>query len=144
MQIQEIMTRNPEVVTPDTSLQAAAQKMESLDVGSMPVCDGKRLVGMITDRDITIRATAGGMDPNEMKVSEIMTDHIHYCYADQSVEEAARIMKENQIRRLPVIGSENQQLVGIVALGDLAVDSGDTQKSAETLEEISRPSHPNR
>ena len=76
MKIQDIMTRNPEVVTPNTSLQNAAQKMESLDVGSMPVCNGKKLVGMITDRDITIRATAQGMNPSQGKVSDIMTDHI--------------------------------------------------------------------
>lgn len=143
MKIQDIMTRNPEVVTPNTSLQNAAQKMESLDVGSMPVCNGKKLVGVITDRDITIRATAEGINPSQAKVSDFMTDHVHYCHADQNVDEAARIMKENQIRRLPVVNGDNE-LVGILALGDLAVDMDNNRKSGEALEEISRPSRPER
>jgi CBS domain-containing protein len=143
MKIQEIMTRNPEVVTPDSSLQVAAQKLESLDIGSLPVCNGKKLVGVITDRDITIRATAQGRDPGEVKVSDVMTDHVHYIYDDQGVEDAAQLMKENQIRRLPVV-NRDKELVGIIALGDLAVDTDDNEHSAEALEEISKPSQPNR
>jgi CBS domain-containing protein len=143
MKIQEIMTKNPEVVTPNTSLQQAAQKMESLNVGSMPVCNGKKLVGMITDRDITVRATAEGMNPSQAKVSDFMTDHVHYCHADQSVADAAQMMKENQIRRLPVVNRDNE-LVGILSLGDLAVDTNNDRKSGETLEEISKPSRPER
>jgi CBS domain-containing protein len=143
MQIKEIMTRNPDIVTPNTTLRDAAQKMESLDVGSMPVCNGKKLVGMITDRDITVRATAEGMDPGKVKVGDFMTDHVHYCHADQNVEDAAQMMKENQIRRLPVV-DQNNDLVGILSLGDLAVDTDNDRQSGETLEEISRPSRPER
>lgn len=144
MQIKEIMTRKPEVVAPNQPLQAAAQKMESLDVGVMPVCDGKKLVGMITDRDITIRATAAGMDPNQMKVSDAMTEEVTYAYADQSVEEIAQIMEENQIRRLPILDRTNDELTGIVSLGDLAVEGRRDDLSAEALEEISKPASPNR
>ena len=144
MKIRQIMTQNPEIVTPNESLQATARKMESLDVGVMPVCDGNTLIGMITDRDITIRATAEGMDPNQMKVSDVMTDKVTWMYADQDVDEAVRLMKEKQIRRLPIIDRENNQLIGIVSLGDLAVETGDEERSGETLEEISEPAQPQR
>lgn len=144
MQISEIMTRNPEVVTPNTSLQETASKMGDLDVGVMPVCDGKKLVGMVTDRDIAIRAVASGNNPGAMKAGDIMSSDVQFCYADQSVNDAARLMKEHQIRRLPIIERDNQQLVGIVSLGDLAVDVEDTDISGEALEEISRPSRPER
>lgn len=144
MRITEIMTRNPEVVSPDTSLQATAQKMGSLDVGVMPVCDGKKLVGMITDRDITIRSTASGDSPEEIKVSDAMTGEVHYCFSDQSVQDATQLMKKHQIRRLPIIDRDNHELVGIVSLGDLAVDGASDEQSGEALEEISEPAKPDR
>jgi CBS domain-containing protein len=96
--------------------------MKALDIGPLPVCCEDRLVGMITDRDITVRATAEGYDPRTEQVHDAMTAGIFYCLEDQSVEEAALLMKEKQIRRLPVLNHE-KRLVGIVSLGDLAVET---------------------
>src|SRR3712207_8968 len=103
MKLSEIMTRNVEVVRPDATLQEAAQKMKNLDVGPLPVCDGRKVQGMLTDRDITIRATAAGLDPKTTKVRDVMTPDVTYCFEDQDVQDAARIMGEQQIRRLIVL-----------------------------------------
>jgi CBS domain-containing protein len=143
MSIKDVMTPNVEVIHPDQPLQEAAKMMKSLDVGSLPVCDGNRLLGMLTDRDITIRATAEGRDPTTTTVRETMTEKILYCYEDQDVREAAQIMEERQIRRLPIL-NRDKRLVGIVSLGDLAVDSGQEQIAGEALTEISRPARPDR
>lgn len=141
--VQEIMTRQVEVVRPDAPIREAAEMMRSLDVGSLPVCDGQRLVGMITDRDITIRAIADGRDPGQTPVADAMTPEIVYCYDDQDVREVAHLMEERQIRRLPII-SRDKQLVGIVSLGDLAVDTGKKKMAGRTLTEISKPAQPDR
>ena len=138
MQLKEIMTAAVEVIRPDSSIADAAKKMRSLDVGSLPVCDGERLVGMITDRDITIRATADGRDPNNTLVRDCMSPEIVYCFEDQSAEEAERLMQEKQIRRLPVLTRE-KQLAGIIALGDLATKIDDVQQVGRTVREISEP-----
>lgn len=138
MQLKEIMTADVEVIRPDSSIADAAKKMRSLDVGSLPVCDGERLVGMITDRDITIRATADGRDPNNTLVRDCMSPEIVYCFEDQSAEEAERLMQEKQIRRLPVLTRE-KQLAGIIALGDLATKTDDVQQVGRTVREISEP-----
>jgi len=138
MQLKEIMTGNVEVVLPETTLREAADKMRTLDVGPLPVCDGNRLVGMITDRDITVRATAEGLNPDETQVRDIMSDEVVYAFEDQDVREAAQMMRDKQIRRLVVL-NRDKQLVGIVALADLAVDTGDVRQSGEVLEKISEP-----
>ena len=138
MQLKEIMTADVEVIRPDSSIADAAKKMRSLDVGSLPVCDGERLLGMITDRDITIRATADGRDPNNTRVRDCMSPEIVYCFEDQSAEEAERLMQEKQIRRLPVLTRE-KQLAGIIALGDLATKTDDVQQVGRTVREISEP-----
>jgi len=143
MQIKEVMTTGVEVVRPDETLQEAARKMKSIDVGPLPVCDGDRLVGMITDRDIIVRATADGRDPKTTPVKEAMTPGIVYVYEDQDIEEAAQLMKERQIRRLVVL-DRNKRLVGILSLGDLAEDTRDEQLSGEVLERVSEPSEPAR
>lgn len=143
MQLKEVMTRDVEVVRPNAALKQAAEKMRDLNVGSLPVCDGQRLVGLLTDRDITVRAVAAGRDPLVTEVREAMTGDIIYCFEDQSVEEAAQLMAERQIRRLPII-DRNKQLVGIVSLGDLAVDTGDPARVGHVLEEVSTPSKPKR
>ena len=143
MEIREIMTRNVEVVNPNASLQTAAQKMKDLDVGSLPVCDGERLLGMITDRDITIRATAEGTSPTNTTVGHIMSSGITYCFEDQLVNEAAQVMEEKQIRRLPILNRQ-KKLVGIVSLGDVAVDGGDQMVAGEAITQISRPARPER
>ena len=141
--LKEIMTRNPEVIAPEAPLQEAARRMMDLDVGSLPVCDGERLVGMLTDRDITVRGVAEGCDPRTTPVRAVMTPEVEYCFDDQDVDAAARLMKERQIRRLPIVNRE-RRLVGIVALGDLAVDTDDSRRSGDVLERVSEPAEPRR
>src|SRR5947207_12523338 len=114
MQIKEIMTTDIQVVNPHTSIADAAQTMRSLDVGALPVCDGQRLVGMLTDRDITVRAVADGRDPNKTTVQDCMSPGMFFCFEDQETGEIERMMQEKQIRRLPVLTRE-KQLSGIVA-----------------------------
>src|SRR5438046_4099256 len=126
MKIQKLMTPKVEVIHPDTPLQQAAATMKRLDVGMLPVCDGERLVGMLTDRDITVRATAEGRDPNSTRVREVMSPDVVYCFEDQDVQDAARVMEDRQIRRLVVL-NRDKRLVGIVSLGDLAVHTEDEE-----------------
>src|SRR5688572_12013949 len=124
MRVSEVMTRGAECTHPDSTIREAAVRMQTLDVGSLPVCENDRLVGMVTDRDMTVRATAAGADPNDARVRDAMTAGIHFCFEDQDVAECARLMKENQIRRLPVL-NRDKRMVGIVSLGDLAVETQD-------------------
>lgn len=138
MIVRDIMSRNVEVIDPNRLIQEAAEKMKSLDVGSLPVCENKRLLGVVTDRDITIRAVAEGRDPASTKVSEAMTPELIYCYEDEPVREAAKLMERHQIRRLPILNRE-KHLVGIVSLGDLAVETGNEKLSGKVLEEVSEP-----
>jgi CBS domain-containing protein len=136
MQVRDVMTRGAECVTPFSTLQEAARKMRELDVGPLPVCQDDRLVGMITDRDITVRATADGCDPKTTRVEDVLTPGVVYCFEDQDVQDAAGLMTTNQVRRLVVLNHE-KRLVGIVSLGDLAVETGDERLSARTLENVS-------
>jgi CBS domain-containing protein len=131
------MTAEVEVVPPTSTVKEAAQKMKSLDAGALPVCDGTKLVGMITDRDITVRAVAEGRDPSKISVKEVMTHPITYCFDDQDIDEAARLMEVKQIRRLVVLNRE-KKLVGVIALGDIAArHSGELAGS--TLGKVSKP-----
>ncbi len=144
MRVYDVMTKNAECIRPDASIQEAASKMKSLDVGSLPVCgDDDRLAGILTDRDITIRSASEGHDPTRDRVRNVMSEGIVYCFDDQDVTEAAKLMREHQIRRLPVL-NRDKHLVGIVSLGDLAVDSGDEEMAGNALEGISEPAQPNR
>ncbi|MEX0803901.1 MAG: CBS domain-containing protein [Candidatus Binatia bacterium] len=143
MRVAEIMTRDPEVVTSEFVLKDAALKMRELGVGMLPIRNDDRLVGMLTDRDITIRATAEGRDPTKTQVHEVMTQDMVYCFEDQDVSEAAKLMQEKQIRRLPILNRE-KRLVGIVSLGDVAVHSGEKNVVAETIKEVSEPAEPHR
>jgi CBS domain-containing protein len=143
MELRDIMTRDVEVVSGGASVKEAAGKMKSLDVGFMPVCDGDRLQGILTDRDITIRATADGRDPKKTKVSEVMSTDLAYCLEEQEVEEAVSLMEARQIRRIPIL-NQDKRLVGIVSLADIAVHVRDRDLSGETLEEISEPAEPKR
>ena len=119
-QVREVMTRTVETIEPDTTLQEAAQRMEAKDVGPMPVVEGGRVVGMLTDRDVITRAVGAGRDPQSTRVRDIMTSDVVSCSEDTDVKEAARLMQENQLKRLVVL-SANQQLAGIVSLADLPV-----------------------
>jgi len=139
MQVNQMMTRNVRCVKPSDSIAAAGEAMRNLDVGALPVCgEEDRLVGMITDRDITIRATAAFCDPRNTQVHDVMTPDVVWCFDDQDITEAAQLMRDHQIRRLCVL-NHDKRLVGIVSLGDLAIDTGDDWLSGNTLEAISEP-----
>lgn len=134
--ISELMTRDVRIVSPDTTLQQAAQLLQELDIGSLPVCNGQRLLGMVTDRDITIRGTAAGLPPQSTPVKDVMTESIAYCLETDSVDDVMRKMGERQLRRMPVIDGE-RNLVGIVALGDLATNRA--RNTDKVLRKISEP-----
>ena len=136
MKVSEVMTTGVETVRPDQQARDAARFMLQADTGSIPVTDGERLVGMITDRDIAVRGVALGYGPDTL-VSELMSSGVVSAHADDHIEEAARKMSEAQVRRLPVI-DENQRLVGIVSLGDLARET-DEQTASQALEGVSAP-----
>ncbi|MBX3301808.1 MAG: CBS domain-containing protein [Nitrospira sp.] len=135
-QIKDIMTRDVEVLSPDAPVADAAVQMARLNVGSIPVCDGKRLVGMLTDRDLVVRVIAPGREPKMTRIKEVMTEEMHFCYEDEDSAQAGRLMSERQIRRLPIL-SRSQHLVGIVSLGDLATKGGDAAASSGVLQHVS-------
>ena len=144
MHVSEVMTRGVACVSPEDSLIEAARKMKKIDIGIVPVCgQDEKLVGMLTDRDIVVRAIADARDIHETKVRDVMTPNVVFCSEDQTVEHAAHLMRENQIRRLVVL-NHSQRLVGIVSLGDLAVDTYDEQLAGNALEGISQPAQPRR
>ena len=135
--VKDVMSQDVKVISPEATIKEAAQKMRDGDFGMLPVGEDDRMIGAISDRDIAIRAVAEGNDPTT-KVRDTMSGGIVWVYEDDSVDEAARIMSENQIRRLPVV-SRDKRLVGIVSLGDFAVQSSDIEVAAEALTEISKP-----
>ena len=133
--ISELMTSDVEVIRPEETLRDAARAMADLDVGSLPVCDGRKLIGMVTDRDITIRAVAEGKS-SDTPVSEVMTDDVVWCNETDSVDDVLQQMSDAQIRHIPVV-DQDRQLVGIVALGDIALE--EDEDVDETLRDISMP-----
>jgi CBS domain-containing protein len=142
--ISEVMSRNAQVVSPGDSLQRAAQLMGDLNVGSLPVCDGERIVGMVTDRDIAVRGTAAGKAPGNAHVDEVMTTEVRWCFEDQPLDEVMRQMADSRVRRIPVVSHDEQhKLVGIVALGDLAIKAGAQQEAQveQLVEKVSAPGH---
>ncbi len=137
MKIADVMTAEVDVVKPDQTIQQAASFMLRSDAGSIPVCDGEKLVGMVTDRDIAVRAIAEGMGP-DTPVRETMSDEVLYCYDDDDVEDVAAKMSENQVRRMPVVSREDNRLVGIVSLGDIS-RSNEHEIAALALDGITDP-----
>jgi CBS domain-containing protein len=138
MRLSNIMTGSIQTVAPGASLAEAARKMASGDIGSLPVCSDKRkIVGIITDRDITVRAVARGLDPNQTKVQDVMTREVLSCRADSDVEAACDLMEEKQVRRLVVTGSDDVP-IGIVSLGDIALSLRESQ-SGVLLKKVSQP-----
>ena len=138
--IRDVMTPDVQFVSPVDSVRRAAQMMDEFNVGAIPVCDGDKLVGMITDRDITIRSTATGQAPESTRVGDVMSTDVRTCYSSQSVDEVLGQMGDVQIRRVPVVDQQSHKMIGIVSLGDMA-----TKHSAgidHALEEISTPSQP--
>jgi CBS domain-containing protein len=136
MRVAEIMTRDMRVARLDQSIQEAARMMADVDAGIMPVGEGDRLVGMITDRDIAVRAVAEGKGP-QTQVREVMSPEVKYCFEDEDTDAVARNMAEIQVRRLPVV-NRDKRLVGIISLGDLAVTEG-AHPAGEAVSGISQP-----
>ena len=136
MKVSDAMSRDVAVASPTESIRNVAKIMAKIDAGSLPVGENDRLVGMITDRDIAIRAVAQGKAPTT-KVRDIMSEEVLYCYDDQDLDEVAKNMSEMKIRRLPVVNRE-KRLVGIISLGDLARNE-DAGKTGETVSHISQP-----
>ncbi|MFC5497235.1 CBS domain-containing protein [Caenimonas terrae] len=141
--VSQFMTRGVRTLAPSDTVMMAAQAMEHLDVGAIPVCDGDKLVGMVTDRDIVLRAVARSLD-GSTKLSEVMSREVHCATEGQSVEQVLAAMAQAQIRRMPVV-DDKRKLVGIVSLGDIAAkDSADKAGVAQSLGDISAQTAPDR
>ncbi len=136
MKVSKVMTRDVRLIEPAQTIQEAAQMMAELDTGIMPVREGDRLVGMITDRDITVRAVAQGRG-SDTPVRDVMTEEVKYCFEDDDTNEVARNMADLQVRRLPVL-DQDKRLVGIISLADMAVTEGASQ-AGEAVAGISQP-----
>jgi CBS domain-containing protein len=136
MQVREVMSREVLVASPDDTIEKAAALMAQVNCGSLPVGENDRLVGMITDRDIALRAVAKGNPPDHCTVREVMSTSVKYVYEDETTQDAADSMSGLQVRRLPVLNRQ-KRLVGIVSLGDLAVKSN--SRAAGALKDISKP-----
>jgi CBS domain-containing protein len=138
MKVADCMTLDVRIASPTQTLQQVAQIMADVDAGVLPVADGDRLVGMITDRDITIRAVAKGFGPDAL-VKEVMTTEVLYTYEDENVQDVLRNMGDIKVRRLPVV-NRDKRLVGIISLSDMC--SGGEQPSNDALREIAKPGGP--
>ena len=135
--LKELMSRDVQIISPDGTIKEAAQQMRKGNFGMMPVGENDRMIGAISDRDIAIRAVADGNDPST-KVREVMSEGVVWAYEDDSVDDAVKLMSDHQIRRLPIVNAD-KRLVGIVALGDFAVESAAIEAAGEALSEISKP-----
>jgi CBS domain-containing protein len=133
----ECMSRDVCLTKPNASVEDAAKAMADCEVGALPVSEGDRLIGMVTDRDIAVRCVAVGLDPGTTTVREVMSDTINYCYANDDVESVAANMAELQVRRLPVL-DRGERLVGVVSLGDIA-RAADADVTGRALREVSQP-----
>jgi len=138
MKLKEIMTSDVEVLQPDDTLQTAATKMRDRDIGFLPVLDGDELIGVLTDRDLVMRALATGMQPQAMVGRDLLTAPAISCYDDQAIEKATKLMHDNQIRRLVILQRGDDRIAGVVSLGDLAMNA-DKKTSGEVLQWVSEP-----
>lgn len=139
MQCSEIMTKNPEFCLPSDTVIKAAQLMKSEDVGPIPIVadkDGKRLTGIVTDRDLTIKVIAEARDPNTTRLEDVMSDNVVTCNENDDVDKVLKLMEDNQVRRIPVVG-QNDQLLGIIAQADVATRLGEPGKTGKVVEQIS-------
>lgn len=139
MNVAEVMTTNVDSCCPESTFKEVAMKMKELDVGAVPICDNEKLVGIVTDRDLVIKGFVNDFMPDST-ISELVTDNVVKGNKEMSVEEAVRLMSQHQIRRLPIV--ENDKLVGIVSLGDLAVNNQSTDEAGQALKNISNPAEP--
>ena len=138
MDLKDIITDTVETISPDSSLQDAANAMLTRDLGWLPVSDDGKIVGIVTDRDIAIRGVAAGLDPKTSSVEDVMTREVFSCNIDDSIEDACALMEDEQVRRLVVL-DDDEQLVGIVSLADIALQTRGAE-SADVLKRVSEPS----
>jgi CBS domain-containing protein len=141
-QVADVMTRGVRTLSPEDSMLLAAKAMEELNVGSVPVCDGEQLLGMVTDRDIAVRGVAHGKAAESTPLSEVMTQGVRWCFEDDSIDKVLDEMRDAKIRRVPVV-DRDKHLVGILSLGDVAAKA-DTVEAGEALADISEPAQPQR
>jgi CBS domain-containing protein len=134
--VQEVMTRPAEIIDPNTTIRDVARKMRADNIGALPVGENDRLIGMVTDRDIVVRAVAEERAPGNTTVREVMSERVYFCLEDDDLEKAAKVMARHQVRRLPVL-NRDKRLVGVVALADLARNEIDAAETA--LEGVSEP-----
>lgn len=135
MQVKDIMSKKPDYLPPNTTLQKASEEMLKYDVGFLPIGNDGQLFGAITDRDIVVRALAKGKDPLKMQVQDIMTPNILSCFEDDDVQKAAKTMSDEQIRRLVVLSRDNK-ISGVISLGDIAVKTKNDQLTGHILQEV--------
>lgn len=140
LKVRDIMTKDVAYINPLSPITEAAQLMQKHNVGSIPVCDTSGVVGIVTDRDIVVRNVAHGTDPKSTKVQDVMTSQVTTANPEMDVNDAARIMTQSQIRRIPVV--ENNFLIGMVSLGDVATEPRYDEEASDALSEISKPSKP--
>jgi CBS domain-containing protein len=137
MQINEVMTHDVKTVRPDTSIFDIARIMRDEDIGAIPVAENDKLIGMVTDRDIVVRALADSKADQNVNARSVMSDRMLYCFSDQSIEEVLRNMGDQQVRRMPVV-DRDKRLVGVVSIGDLSAQAK-PQQAGESLRDISQP-----
>ncbi|WP_029030837.1 CBS domain-containing protein [Salinarimonas rosea] len=140
MKVSDVMTRGAALASPTDTIAAVAKRMADDDLGFLPVGDDARMVGMITDRDIVVRAVAQGRDPNSVKVSEVMTTDVRYCFEDEDLDHVVQNMGNLQVRRLPVV-DRDKKLVGVVSLADSARDH-DTEAAGIAMSGVTQPGGP--
>lgn len=138
MKLSEIMTHNVEIIHPNDTLQTAARKMRDRNIGFLPVYDAGELVGVLTDRDIIVRALTKGVDPKSKLTRDMITSPAIFCFEDQSIDDASDLMHDNQVRRIVILKRGNRELAGVISLGDLAVNVDD-RISGDVLQSISTP-----
>ena len=129
MQIQEVMSKTAMVIDPNTTIRDVAAKLRAEDIGALPVGENDRLIGLVTDRDIVMRAVAEGKSPANTTARQVMSENVYYCFEDEDVEQAAKVMAERQVRRLPIV-NRDKRLVGVVSLADLGTKAGDAGATA--------------
>lgn len=136
--VSEVMTKDAQCVAPHASVQAAAQMMRDFNIGLLPVCSFDRLIGVLTDRDIVVRAVADGRESGRTTVREVMSEQVFYCYEDHSVTEAARMMEERSVRRLLVL-NRDLRLTGVLSVDDIAVAPGLAEAAGEVIDHAAEP-----
>lgn len=137
MKLKDIMSKDVATLRSDDSIERAAQLMKQYNCGSVPVCTDDKLIGIITDRDIAVRSVASGKDVTDERVGDVMTDNVVFASPELDVGDAAKLMSDRQIRRLPVV--ENGSLIGIVALGDISLEPNCQDNAEDALSNISKP-----